>query len=216
MVPPKVEIFVDERLIEGDAAAFGTIEEILMHVQSEHCGPDQLVVGVRGDGHEIPAAAMTDALRRPASTFTRLEITTGSRFQLVEDAMTDASACLAETETACQGVAELLTEGRTVEAIKTLGECLRVWQQVHDAVLKSVEMLRINAEHTDIGAGNLIDAIAQPREILLQVRDALQNRDHVLLADLLRYEFSEVTDKWHSVLGRLRREAEERRSAHPS
>jgi hypothetical protein len=207
-----MEIFVDDERIDAAHLSAGTVEAALMHVQTTLCGPDQLVVAVRCDGNEVPAARMAETMCKPASSFSRLDVTTGSRYALVEDAMTDASACLADSEQACQRVAELLAEGRTVEGIELLGECLRIWQQIHDAVIKSIGMLEIDPDQLDLAAGSLTDAIAGPRAILEQLRDALQHRDHVALADLLRYEFSGVTDQWHSALLRIRREAEERKS----
>jgi hypothetical protein len=50
--------------------------------------------------------------------------------------------------------------------------------------------------------------IGKPKNVLLQIKSALQARDHVLLADILQYEFSEVTKSWHDLIAGLRREAE--------
>lgn len=211
-MPAETEIFVDDERIETGHLSAGTVEEALMHVQTALCGPDQLVVALRCDGNDVPAARMAETMGKPASTFSRLDMTTGSRYALVEDAMTDSSACLADSEQACQRAAELLTEGRTVEGVELLGECLRIWQQIHDAVIKSIGMLEIDPDQLTVGDGSLTDAIARPRVVLEQMRDALQNRDHVSLADLLRYEFSDVTDQWHGALLRIRREAEERKA----
>ena len=214
-MPPDTEIFVDDERIDAAHLSAGTVEDALVYVQTAHCGPDELVVALRCDGDEVPAARMAETMRKPAASFSRLDVTTGSRFALVEEAMTDSCACLADSEQACQRVADLLTEGRTVEGVELLGECLRIWQQIHDAVVKSIGMLEIDPDALDVGGGTLTDAIARPRAVLEQMRDALRNRDHVFLSDLLRYEFSEVTDQWHSALLRIRREAEEHRPVSP-
>lgn len=99
-------------------------------------------------------------------------------------------------------------EGKTVEAAETLGECLRVWQQIHEAVGKSIEMLQLDPEQATVNEQPLFELISKPKEILLQVKEALQDRDHVLLADLLQYEFPEVTSRWHAVVAKLQQEAE--------
>ena len=126
---------------------------------------------------------------------------------MVLDAMEQASTCLAETDAECQRVAGLLTEGNVVEAAEALGACLRVWQQIHDAVAKSIDMLQLSAEQTTIHEQPLIDLIRKPKDVLVQIRDALRVSDYVLLADILQYEFHEVTGKWQEIITMLRQKA---------
>ena len=78
-----------------------------------------------------------------------------------------------ETERACQEAAELLTKGDTAEAAKSLGECFRVWQQIHDAVAKSIEMLRLNPDELMINDVPLVEVISKPVETLKQIKEAL-------------------------------------------
>ena len=96
----------------------------------------------------------------------------------------------------------------TVKAVESLGQCLRIWQQVHEAVAKSIEMLRLDTDHTIVGDEPLTNLIMKPKDVLLQVRDALKVQDYVLLADLLQYEFGSVTELWHTLIGTLREQAE--------
>lgn len=204
-----MEVFVDDTPVNADSFREGTVEDALRHVQANRCAPGHLVVGLRLDGKDVPTHAMTDTLRRPASSFDRLEVFTGRKAILVADAMAHASACLTETESACQRAAELLTEGKIVEASEGLADCLRTWQQIHDAIGKSIEMLQLDVEQTTVNEEPLLALIRKPAEVLLEVKDALKSRDHVLLADILQYEFSEVTSCWHSIIAKLRAEAED-------
>jgi len=203
-----VEVFVDDNQVEQAFVGSGTIEDALCQVQAHLSKPDCVVIGVRCDGRDVPADAMADTLRKPTSSVERLEVFTGTRGTLVIDAMAQASSCLTETEEACRRSAELFMEGKTVEAAETLGECLRVWQQIHEAVGKSIEMLQLDPEQATVNEQPLFELISKPKEILLQVKEALQDRDHVLLADLLQYEFPEVTSRWHAVVAKLQQEAE--------
>jgi len=129
----------------------------------------------------------------------------------VFEAMNQASVSLAATESTIQNVADLFTQGQTNDAIQSLGQCLRVWQQVHAAVAQSIQMLGVDPGVTTIRDASLTDAIAMPKDVLRQVKSALEAQDHVLLADILQYEFSEVTEQWHDIIARLRQEAEDRR-----
>ncbi len=203
-----MEVFVNDTQVDEAFNSDGTIEDALHHVQSSLCAPDCVVIGLRCDGQDVTSDAMETTLQKPASSIERLDVFTGTRERLVTDAMDQASACLADTVEICQRVAQLFTEGKTVEAARKLGECLTVWQQIHDAVAKSIEMLRIDPEQITISDEPIIDLIRRPKETLLQVRDALQSQDYVLLADILQYEFGDVTDQWHQIVARLRQEGE--------
>ena len=206
-----MNIFVDDVAVDATfIEAATTIEQAVRHVGASHCQPDQLVIAVRCDGKEIPAEVMADVLSRPAESIDRIDLVTGTRATLVSDAMDQASACLAETETVCGEVASLLTQGKTSEATATLGECFRVWQQIHDALAKSIQMLELDVEAVSINGEPLLSLLGKPKEALLQIRDALQARDYVLLADVLQYEFSEVTGLWQTIISKLRQEAADR------
>ena len=205
-----MQILVDGSRVDEAKVTSGTIREALLQLQTDLCPPGCMVVGLRCDDRDIPGDEMEATLGKPTSSFETLEVLTSTRTAVVADAMTQASVSLQETESACQRVAELLTEGQTAEAIEMLRECLRIWQQIHQAVGQSIEMLMLDAEQTMVQDDSLVELIARPKHILLQIKQALKAQDHVLLADILQYEFSEVIDHWHLVIARLREEAEEK------
>ncbi len=206
-----MNIYVDDTAVD---TAFvdetTTIEEAVRHVQVSHCQTDHLIISVRCDGKEIPAEVMPDVFARPADSIERIDVVTGTRAALVMDAMDQAAGSLAETETVCGEVTSLLTQGKTSDATTTLGECFRIWQQIHDALAKSIQMLELDVEAVAINGEPLLAVLGKPKDALMQIRDALKTRDYVLLADVLQYEFSEVTALWHAIISKLRQEAEDR------
>ena len=208
-----MDLFLDDKKVEDNGVGGGTLEQTLREVQINLCPPRRILVGFRCDGEEIVSAAIVAAMQRPVASFERLEVFTSTREDLVADTMGQASSSLEETESTTQRVAELLMEGKTVEGIERLGECLRVWQQVHDAVAKSLELLRLDPQKTTVRDQPLLAALERPKDVLLQIKGALQAQDHVLLADILQYEFAEVTDMWHTMIARIRQEADDRRAA---
>jgi hypothetical protein len=204
-----MQLFIDDRKIDDDFLHEGTLEDALRHVQECVCEPGRLVIGLRCNGEELTTEAMAAALQKPAPSFDRLDVFTSTSQGLVTDAMKQASSSLDATEEAYNQVAELLIQGQIGEAVKSLGECLRVWQQIHEAVAKSIQLLRLDADAIQIRDESLAEAIGKPKDVLLQVRDALEAQDHVLLADILQYEFADVTQTWHSIVTRIQRAAEE-------
>ena len=123
--------------------------------------------------------------------------------------MNEASESLRQTESACQEIAVQINEGRVQEGISALAECVAAWQQIQDAVGKSLEMLQIDPRKISIRDEPLEDVIRKPADVLVQIKQALQAPDHVLLADILQYEFSQVVQQWQMIVARLRQEAED-------
>ena len=204
-----LEILIDDEVVERLHAKSSTVEEAVCSIQSSFASEDRMVIGLRVNGRNVDSQMMQDTLAQPLLSLERLEIMTGTRAELVTEAMDQASNCLEETERACQVAAELLTQGDTAEAAKSLGECFRVWQQIHDAVAKSIEMLRLSPDEMVIRDMPLVEIINKPVATLKQIKEALEARDHVLLADILQYELVEVTQGWHDMVAKLRSEAGE-------
>ncbi len=200
---------MDDKAIDAAVLGEGTLEEGLREVQTALCAPRRILVSFRCDGEEIVGAAIAGALGRPVASFERLELFSSTKEDLVIETMTQAAASLEETETATQNVAEMLIQGKSSEAIANLGECLQVWQQVHDAVGKSLTLLDMDPSATTIRDETIAVALGRPKDVLLQIKKALIAQDYVLLADVLQYEFADVTDLWHRLIARIRQEAEE-------
>ncbi|MGB0717462.1 MAG: hypothetical protein ACPGXK_16415 [Phycisphaerae bacterium] len=202
-----MQIFIDDQQIEPAPQLFGTIEQSVRQLQQEVCDPGRIVIAVRCNGEELQADNIAAELSKPIDNLQKLELFTGLPGQLVSDAMSQAAEMLTALEEHYKQVAEQLTDGRTNEGMSTLGACVQVWQQVHEAVGKSIAMLELNIEGMMVQEVSFLDAMGRPKEVLLQLKSALESGDHVLIADILQYELKDVTDLWHAVVATIRREA---------
>lgn len=203
-----MELYIDDNQVAIEDMARQTLESVLRHAQENLCPPGRMVVGIRHEGKEIPAAELAGTLQEQASTFSRLDLITSTRDVVVVDAMDQASVALTQTEEACRRVADGLAEGKVAESMQALGDCLSVWQQIHEAITKSTQMMELDCETTLVNGEPLVEYANKPMGVLLRVKEALQAQDHVLLADTLKYEFSEVADQWRDVIARIQAEAD--------
>jgi len=208
-----VEIFVNDDPIDSDPVAQGTVEEALRHIQSNLCAPGQMVAGLRRDGEDVPSDAMDSALGEPVKELQRLEVFTTTRAELVVQAMNEAANALDESDKERRRSAELLSEGKAAEGVEAFGRCLGIWQQIHDALGKSIQMLEVDADMMRVGDQPLAAVISKPKDVLVQVKEALAAKDYVLLADLLQYEFDEVAEQWRAAIARLLEEAKQMQAA---
>ncbi len=195
-----MELFVDNHLVDSAEFCGTTVEETVRSIQARLCAPGRLVVGLRFDGKEVGQDEMNGALARPMAGVRRLDVATLDRAALIEDAMNHAAASLAQTVEASTHAAELLTTGQVAQGIEALGGCTRAWQQIHQAVIQSLSLLCVDAASVKIGNERLADVIEKPREALNQIKQALMAQDHVLLADILRYEFEDAVRAWEAVI----------------
>lgn len=204
-----MEVYIDEKKVDDEFSPDGTLEEAVREIQANVHQTGRMVIGIKCDGRVVDSVDMIETLKKQAPTINRLDVLTGTKEALVTDAMDQAATSLDETESASQRIAELLVEGKTNDAVKNLGDCLRVWQQIHEAIAKSMELLGVDADKLMVRDETLLEAICRPKDVLLQIRDALQAKDHVLLADILQYEFGDVTNTWHAIIARIRQQAED-------
>lgn len=208
-----MEIFVNDDPIDSDPMTQGTVEDALRLIQSTLCGPGQLVAGLRCNGEDVPSDAMASTLEEPLEKLQRLEVFTTTRAALVVEAMNEAAGALDETDKECRRSAELLSEGKAAEGVEALGECLGVWLQIHEAVGKSIKMLGVDADMIRVGDEPLATILGKPKDVLSQVKEALAAKDYVLLADVLQYEFDEVTELWRAAITTLMEEAKQMQTA---
>jgi len=93
----------------------------------------------------------------------------------------DAATALSDADRLQRESARLIQTDKLPEAMPMLGEALSVWQSVQDALLKSAQ------------AGDRLQAL----------RQALEAKDPVGLADTLLYDLPEVVLEWQEALRSL-------------
>jgi hypothetical protein len=88
--------------------------------------------------------------------------------------------------------------------MERLSGCFSTWQHAQESVLKTAQLLRLDLETVDIGGERLADLVRGFAEQLRSIKGALENRDFVLLNDILTYEACETSGKWRGAIGAIR------------
>lgn len=205
-----MDLYIDNEHIEEEVYQIGTLEDVLRTVQERLCAPGHVVISIQCDGEVVPSNTMTQTLKRDMQSFDRLDVFTGTKESLVLDAMVEAEGCLDATQAQAAEVSNLLTAGKSAEAVKMLGDCLRTWQQIHGSIAQSLQIMELSADSMSIRNQPLATVLNRPREVLTQIKEALMAQDYVLLADILQYEFTEVTALWHDIVAKTEQEARDR------
>ena len=88
-------------------------------------------------------------------------------------------------------------------ALPKLGECCQTWSQVHLAICNSVSMLHLDPSRLEVDGRPLVETLRVPFDHLQHIKKVLEDRDFVLLSDILTYEFPEALAAWRKTIEAL-------------
>ena len=199
-----MDVLIDDELANPPLDSEKTLAEMIDEVRRRLSDSSRMVMAIEGDGVELNSEALERAMTRPASSFQRIVMRTCAPAELVEAALDEALSSLQQARVQCASVVELLTQSNTTEAMIELGGVLRTWQEVHEGMRNGIGLLGVELQHLSSDSGDIETVFAEVRELLVQIKDVIQSRDTVLLADLLQYEFEPVADKWEYAIRLIR------------
>jgi hypothetical protein len=107
-------------------------------------------------------------------------------------------------------IAERLNSGDVAAAIRDVGAFVALWQACHRALPQCSALCRQNLLDTQYDGHPLEDDLNELVEKLTEVRAALEARDTVMLADLVRYELAPLAQTWQHILNQLADQVEPR------
>ena len=99
--------------------------------------------------------------------------------------------------------ARLLEQGNTNAAMTRLAELISAWQQIQAAYANLAKLLEItmnNLPVRDLGHAGGEIILNEFCSQLSEIQSALQNKDFVLLADILQYEMDGAVANWMALL----------------
>lgn len=195
-----MELFVDGILRPCPATGNATLHEALEGVRRENAQGNRAIIGLTCDGRDLLDDALARMLDEPVGSFERVDVRTGSPNRLIAHALSEARETLEAAERDRRELVQLLGAGRQGDAVIMLGSCLGRWWQTNEAVSKSLGLLGVIGEGAEEAWSQLADALEPVTARLKDIRDAVKSQDYVLLADILEYEFTEVTEAWRRVI----------------
>jgi hypothetical protein len=193
-------VTVDREPLAVADLGFSTVGQVLSHVQRDN---NRLVVQVLIDGQEPDAGELPALRQRPLDGHT-LYIETADPRRLALEVIEDVCQQLWEADRLKNDAADLLQKNLVARAMEQLGSCIRIWQHAQDCVTKTAELLRIELATITVDAQPLPLVLEEFAGQLRSIKSALEERDFVILGDVLLYETTQTTDDWLSALGSLR------------
>ena len=194
-----MSVTVDRQPLAAEEMGLQTLGQLLQHLQKDN----RLVVHVLIDGQEPDLNQMGTVRKLPLGDHT-LFIETADPRELAAQVLAQVDEQLREADRLRCEASDLIGRGQNQKAMEKLSGCFSTWQGAQESVLKTAQLLRIDLETVRVAGQPLTDMVGQFAEQLRQIRAALENRDFVLLNDILTYEATETTARWQSAVGALR------------
>ena len=100
-------------------------------------------------------------------------------------------------------VADLISRDETSEAMTRLVDVMEKWRQSQEALRNVAGVVGIDLNDLDVEGDPAIRIIEQVIERLKTVRDTIEARDFVGLADVLSYEGPRLVERWQKLILRI-------------
>jgi len=195
-----MELYVDDRRTDVQTPADARFRDVLEAVKVLTGTLGRMIVGITCDGIDVTGAGFAATLEQPAAHFARVDMHTADPAELVSQALSTAGELLDASEAALGQVVDQLALGKAGLALPRLAECCQAWLQVHEGICNAMIMRNLDLEALEVGGKRLGVVLAEPLEKLKQLKDAVQSGDHVLLSDILNYEFPSAMNTWRALI----------------
>jgi hypothetical protein len=208
-----MEVYLDDEPFHPQTHPQTTVGDVIEQAKTRLPSEQRMLVAIRCDGQEVPSERLEDVLASPIDAYAKVELATTSRQQLAIDALEGAAALFGETSGMTGDVVELLSQGQTARAMKLLGECLEAWNQAGDTVRRTAQLLSLDLDTMQVEQQPLPELFGVLREQLNGIKEAIEGRDYVLLADILQYELPQTAQQWERMIRAVRDRVGQARSS---
>ena len=195
-----MSVTVDHVELEVERLGLRTVGQVLAHLQRDN----RLVVNLLIDGRE-PDLDRLGAVKQTTLADHTVFIETAEPAEMALEVLAEVEAQLDEANRLKGEAVDLLQRaGAAPQAMGKLSGCFSTWQNAHESVVKTAQLLRIDLSDVYVEGRTLAEFLSDFTAQLREIRGALEARDFVTLGDVLSYEMTETTGQWRSALGAVR------------
>ncbi len=192
-------VTLDGQRLRRDFTPGCTLQEVI-DVTRTQLDDSRLVVGVTVNGQDYQERELEAELPQPLATDAQVDLETADRLGVAVGALRGMAAELAEAATAQMEIAGQLNQGQVAEGVRRIGEFVRTWQACRNVVVQCGALVGQDLVNRGVEGGTVAEHLTELAQRLRGLRDALDARDMVLLADLTHYEMPELCTKWQKLL----------------
>ncbi|MBT8484540.1 MAG: hypothetical protein HKO59_11025 [Phycisphaerales bacterium] len=144
-----------------------------------------------------------EQFRSPAacqSAAEEVQLVSADLRDLVRTTLADGANALVQADALQREAGELIQADQHRVAMERLGEAMGIWQSLHEAIVTSADALEMDLTLLQVGDGTIQDSVEQLGASLRTLRQTIQAKDPVGLADTLMYDLPDVVGEWRAVV----------------
>lgn len=197
-------ITLDGRKLEGPFESASTLQALIDDVRTRHA-VGKLIVSVALDGRLLEEQSLDTRLAASATGFTTLELESADGRALAAAALRELSVRVASAGPDQVALSDRITASQSGVEIGRLSELIALWQDCRDTIIHCVRVTGLDLTAMEVDGAPVRAHCDELTSKLRELRDALDARDFVLTADLLRYEMAPMCETWSGLLASLGR-----------
>lgn len=190
-------IYLDEQELTLDATS---IKDVIQAANAQANSQGRIVVEVSLGGTVIPASELEARQDEALPTGQDICLLSSKPSELAIDTLNQCTLALDEARKVTAEAAQLLQQDNINGAIEQIAMSVNIWQQVQAVVSQSTQLTGIDLNTRQLDGEPINDIIQQHVGHLTELRDLLQSRDTLGLADVLTYEWPGVLDRWQQLI----------------
>lgn len=199
-------VTLDGQRVAQSFAPNTTLQALIEELKASALLKDRLIISVALDGRRLGDQELNAELERPVSDDRQVDLESGARTTVVQQALRGLAATFGEHRARLAPIADALLAGESSEAMKDVAAFIGLWQTCYRAIAQCSALLQEDLTERVSDGRSLKEHLADLIEKLNELRGALEARDMVLLADLLRYELEPLAGTWEALTGDLARQ----------
>jgi hypothetical protein len=202
-----MEILVDDQTYELSGSPEQTVQDLADEVCHDESGQSKrIVISIACDGQALNQDQLSGVLDKPLNTFDRIELRTQDPRALAAATIKQTIELFENSMNMRHEIADRLDEGRLDAAMPLLQQLINVWKQVQQSMQVCATATNIDFATLKVGDEAMEDVLDVVKTHLNELKDAMENRDLVLVGDILRYEFQAPLENWLSILKQLEKD----------
>jgi hypothetical protein len=194
-----VSVVIDDQPFSAIDLGLSTVGAVLNHVKRQN----RIVTTMLFDGEEPDLSHLADFRKETLAGHT-LYVETCPPSELARDIFDAVDEQLRNTDALRLEAVKQLHDNLPNKAMEKLAGCFSAWQSAQQSVGQVASLMHIDLARVRVGDESLADVLVRFATQLRDIRTALENRDYVLLGDVIEFDAAATTAQWIAAIGQLR------------
>lgn len=202
-----MNIYLDDQPVTVSEVETLSVQQVADQLRDQFMPSGRMLTSLRCNGVAVTPDRLDAVLSGPAIDFENIEFLSSDSREMVRSLLEAAGGLFEEADKRRIQAADLLNSGQVGNAMTLLSVCFQSWAQIHQSIVQSCHTLDISMDEMssdNLDIGTWLVGLA---DRLRAIKEALEAGDHVSVADILRYEFDDVSEKWKQIIAMLQEQA---------